>query len=209
MTRAEAAAARAQARRDHAPLRVLFVGRFEERKGFDIAVQVARAVIDMPNVEMTLIGAALDEPARALIAGLGAGAILTHPRIQFAGVLTRDALDDAYVGADVVLMPSRFESFGLVAIEAMAAGLPVLALDAGGLGEVARDEYGARAFADTPDVATRMAAEIVWLATDREELDIRAGQARAAWAARFSAEAMAQGIEAFYTGVLAGREAAR
>ena len=206
ITRAEAAAVRAQARRDHAPLRVLFAGRFEPRKGFDIAVQVARAVIDMPNVEMTLIGGALDAASREAIAQAGAEAILWHPRIAFGGVLDRAALDDAYVAADVVLMPSRFESFGLVAIEAMAAGRPVLALDSGGLGEIAREAHGARAFADTPDVATRIAAELVWLSTDREELDRRADLARAAWAAHYSAEAMAEGIEAFYEQVLATRE---
>jgi len=206
LARAAVAAARAVARRDHAPLRVLFVGRFEPRKGFDIAVQVAMAVIDMPNVEMTLVGGALDDQAQAVIDRLGARAILNHPRVTFAGVLAREALDDAYVAADVVLMPSRFESFGLVAIEAMAAGRPVLALNAGALREVARDEYGARTFADTDDVAERIASELVWLATDREELDLRADQARAAWAARFSAEAMAEGIEAFYTGILAARK---
>jgi glycosyltransferase involved in cell wall biosynthesis len=208
-SRADAAEARAIARRDHAPLRVLFVGRFEPRKGFDIAVEVARAVLDMANVEMTLIGGTLDDDALGLIGRLGAGAILADPRIVFAGVVSRDALDDAYVGADVVLMPSRFESFGLVAIEAMAAGCAVLALDAGGLGEVARDDYGARAFADSPDAAIRIAGEIAWLATDREELDLRCDQARAAWAARFSAEAMVQGIEGFYERVLAAREAVR
>ena len=209
ITRAEANTARVQARRNHAPLRVLFVGRFEPRKGFDIAVQVARAVLDMPNVEMTLVGGTLDATARALIDKVGAGAILGHPRIAFGGTLARDALDDAYVEADVVLMPSRFESFGLVAIEAMAAGRPVLALDSGGLGEVARWDNGARAFADTPDVVDRIAAELMWLCADREELDLRADQARAGWAAQFSAEAMAKGVEAFYSGVLATRGAAR
>lgn len=204
ITRAAAAAGRVAARRDHAPLHVLFVGRFEDRKGFDIAVQVAQSVIDMPNVEMTLIGGALDDAALALVERLSAGAILNHPRISFGGIVARDALDDAFVGADVVLMPSRFESFGLVAIEAMAAGLPVLALAAGGLNEVACDDHGARTFAETDDLIERIAAELVWLATDRDELELRAGQARRAWEARYSADAMAGGIEAFYTRVLAG-----
>jgi glycosyltransferase involved in cell wall biosynthesis len=124
-------------------------------------------------------------------------------------VLTREALDHAFVAADVVLMPSRFESFGLVAIEAMAAGRPVLALAGGGLGEVARDAYGARTFADAPDVAERIVAELVWLNTDREELEMRSDQARAAWAALFSAEAMAQAIEQFSDAVLAQAGAAR
>jgi glycosyltransferase involved in cell wall biosynthesis/GT2 family glycosyltransferase len=209
IARAGAAAARAQAQREHAPLRVLFAGRFEPRKGFDIAVQVARAVIDLPNVEMTLVGGTVDQAARDQIDQLDAGAILAHPRIAFGGVLTREALDHAFVAADVVLMPSRFESFGLVAIEAMAAGRPVLALAGGGLGEVARDAYGARTFADAPDVAERIVAELVWLNTDREELEMRSDQARAAWAALFSAEAMAQAIEQFYEAVLAQAGAAR
>ena len=201
--RAAAAEARRVARHDHAPLRVLFVGRFEQRKGFDIAVQVAQAVIDMPNVELAFLGGELDGAARALINRLGASAILHHPRIHFAGVVQRDCLDDAYVGADVALMPSRFESFGLVAIEAMAAGLPVLTLDAGALPDVVRDDHGGRIFAQGPDVVQQIAAELVWLNVDREELALRADQARAAWAARYSTEAMAQGIEAFVAHVLA------
>ncbi len=203
LTREATAKARDAERASHAPLRVLFAGRFEPRKGFDIAVQVARAVIDMPNVELAFLGGELDGAARALINRLGASAILHHPRIHFAGVVQRDCLDDAYVGADVALMPSRFESFGLVAIEAMAAGLPVLTLDAGALPDVVRDDHGGRIFAQGPDVVQQIAAELVWLNVDREELALRADQARAAWAARYSTEAMAQGIEAFVAHVLA------
>jgi glycosyltransferase involved in cell wall biosynthesis len=207
--RAAQARGRIAARRDHAPLHVVFAGRFEPRKGFDIAVGVARAVIDMPNVEMCFAGAALDDRARRLIADLGAEAILDHPRIAFRDVLSRAALDDLYVGSDVVLMPSRFESFGLVAIEAMAAGVPVLALDAGALREVARAEFGARTFVEEPGLVDRLAAELVWLTTDRDELALRAAQARAAWAAHFSVPAMIEGLEGVYEWAIAaakGRE---
>lgn len=208
-TRAAAVARRQADLADGMPLHVLFVGRFEPRKGFDIALRVARAVLDMPNVEITLAGDALGPAARALAWRLDCGAVLDHPRVHFAGQLAREALDDAYVGADVVLMPSRFESFGLVAIEAMAAGRAVLALDAGGLGEVARPDHGARAFADGPDVVDRIVAEVVWLNTDREELALRQAQARAAYEAHFTIEAMVHGIEEFYTAVLAAREETR
>ena len=85
----------------------------------------------------------------------------------------------------------------------MAAGLPVLTLDAGALPDVVRDDHGGRIFAQGPDVVQQIAAELVWLNVDREELALRADQARAAWAARYSTEAMAQGIEAFVAHVLA------
>jgi glycosyltransferase involved in cell wall biosynthesis/GT2 family glycosyltransferase len=194
---------RVAAHRDHAPLHVAFVGRFEPRKGFDIAVGLARAILDMPNVEMTFAGGTLDADTRRLIAQLGAEAVLDHPRVAFRDVLSRAALDDLYVASDLVVMPSRFESFGLVAIEAMAAGVPVLALDRGGLGEIARPQFGARAFPETPDLIDRLAAEVAWLNTDRDELATRAAQARAAWQAHFTTTAMIDAIEAWYETLLA------
>lgn len=188
-----------------APLRVLFVGRFEPRKGFDIAVEVARRVLDMDGVDFAFAGARIDEAARTEVERLGALAILDSPQVAFLGELSREALDRAYLAADVVLMPSRFESFGLVAIEAMAAGRPVLALDAGGLGEVALPGNGARAWPDDGQAAAHMAEEIALLARDRAELARRGALARAAWERDFSVDAMIDGIEAFYAQVLAPR----
>ncbi|WP_353227678.1 glycosyltransferase [Novosphingobium sp.] len=202
ITRDVAAAAREAEMLNGAPIEVLFVGRFEPRKGFDIAVQVAAGLLDLPGMTMRLVGGVLDDAARDHVRRLGAGAILNDPRIRFAPrLLDRDALDDAYVAADVVLMPSRFESFGLVAIEAMAARRPLLALEAGASREVARPEYGARAFPDGPDVVAAILAELMALAADRPELRRRGEQARAAWAAHFTLTAMIDGVERFFTAV--------
>jgi glycosyltransferase involved in cell wall biosynthesis/GT2 family glycosyltransferase len=187
-----------------APLRVLYVGRFEPRKGFDIAARVACAMVDDGDVEFGFAGGVLDEAARATLAAVGAEAIAGHRAVRFMGLLDRAALDDAYVDADIVLMPSRFESFGLVAIEAMAAGRPVLALDAGGLGEVARDEAGARAFADGPDLVENLAAEIERLDGDRLELQRRGRQARAAWHDHYRIETMIDALAAFYAQIEGG-----
>lgn len=185
------------------PLRVLFLGRFEERKGFDIAVRVARALIEQSDIVMRLAGDSLGAAARASVAACGAEAILDHPRIEFGGLLPREGVNAAYCDADVVLMPSRFESFGLVAIEAMAAGKAVLALDAGGLGEVALPAYGARAFADGVNVVAAIVAEVVALAADRDEVRRRGALARQAFEDHFTVEAMVAGIEQFYENVLA------
>jgi glycosyltransferase involved in cell wall biosynthesis len=206
VTRALAAAGRDADTLTGAPLRVLFVGRFEPRKGFDLAVRVAMGLIENTDVDVWFAGGVLDDDARATLASVGAEAIVDHPRVRFLGLVDRDALDDMYVAADIVLMPSRFESFGLVAIEAMAAGRPVLALDAAGLGEIARTEYGAWAFADGPDgadatVVGAILAEIERLDADRIELCNRGRMARAAWQDHFSIAAMITGLEAFYAKV--------
>ncbi|NOZ13756.1 MAG: N-acetyl-alpha-D-glucosaminyl L-malate synthase BshA [Acidobacteria bacterium] len=68
----------------------------------------------------------------ALAAGLGIG-----DRVRFMGIQTN--IGPVIASADLLIMPSREESFGLSALEAMACGLPVLAAQAGGLPEVVRD----------------------------------------------------------------------
>lgn len=205
-TRAEAAAARDAAAADPGEaLRLLYVGRFEDRKGFDIALAVARHVADMPGVVMRFIGDTLSPMQTAHVGAIGLGAAIAEGRISFLGKIERDALDDAYVDHDVVLMPSRFESFGLVAIEAMAAGRTVLALDAGGLGEVATPENGCRAFAETADVADRIAEAVAQLASDRAELRALGEQARTAFEQKFTTLAMAAGIEQVYAATIRQR----
>ena len=198
LTRIDAALARDAALLAGDRLRVLYVGRFEPRKGFDIAIDVARGVMNDPDIEMRFIGDVLDDHHRDAIRLAGAGDVLACERVAFLGTVTREALDDAYVAADLVLMPSRFESFGLVAIEAMAAGRPVLALQSGGLAEVATTANGCRSWPDAPDVGASIAAEIRALNADRRALHQRGAAARQAFEAHYSVAAMAAGIEQVY-----------
>jgi glycosyltransferase involved in cell wall biosynthesis/GT2 family glycosyltransferase len=203
LTRANAAKARDAALLAGDRLRVLYVGRFEQRKGFDIAIDVAHRLMDAPDIEMRFIGDALDDQHRDAIRLAGAGDILASDRVAFLGTVTREALDDAYVAADLVLMPSRFESFGLVAIEAMAAGRPVLALQSGGLAEVATVANGCRSWPDGPDVGASIAAEIRALNADRKVLRQRGEAARQAFEMHYSVAAMAAGIEQVYDRLIA------
>ena len=193
------AAAREAGAAAGAPLRVLFVGRFEARKGFDIAAEVAARVIDSGRpVAFQFAGDRLADPDRARLAQLGQGRLLQGSEARFLGVLSREALDEAYADCDLVLAPSRFESFGLVAIEAMAAGRPVLALGVGGTAEIVEDGVSGRTWPERPGVAGEMAAEILLLDQDRGRLARLGRGARGAWEARYTVAIMAERLERVY-----------
>jgi D-inositol-3-phosphate glycosyltransferase len=113
---------------------VLFVGRIQPLKGADLAV---RALDDLVDRRTTLVivggpsgpdGAAEVDALHALVAELG----LEH-RVRFVAPRPHDQLADYYRAADVCVVPSRTESFGLVALEAAACGTPVVAANVGGL----------------------------------------------------------------------------
>jgi len=59
--------------------------------------------------------------------------------VSFLGELSDEALKQFYFGCDVIVVPSLHEAFGIVALEAMACGIPLVASDAGGLPEVIKD----------------------------------------------------------------------
>jgi D-inositol-3-phosphate glycosyltransferase len=113
---------------------VLFVGRIQPLKGADLAV---RALADVSNSRTRLVivggpsgpdGAAEVAALHSLVAELG----LEH-RVQFVAPQPHADLADYYRAADVCVVPSRTESFGLVALEAAACGTPVVAANVGGL----------------------------------------------------------------------------
>jgi D-inositol-3-phosphate glycosyltransferase len=117
---------------DHPVL--LFVGRIQPLKGLDVAVR-SLAALDHPTAELVVVGgpSGREGPAElarveALVAELGIGG-----RVRFVEPQAHHLLSTWYRAADVVLVPSRSESFGLVALEAAACGTPVVAAAVGGL----------------------------------------------------------------------------
>jgi D-inositol-3-phosphate glycosyltransferase len=123
---------------------VLFVGRLERLKGVDVLLR-AVALLDRElrgELRVVIIGqdgsdADQSETARlrALVAELK-----LEDQIEFVGTVPHDRLPSYYSAADVCVMPSHSESFGLVALEAQACGCPVLAASVSGLQSVVRDE---------------------------------------------------------------------
>lgn len=128
--------------RDHRM--ILFTGRIERLKGIDTLframalLRARRADWDWGRLCLSVIGGdpseqglrENDEMARLheLRDELG-----LHDLIAFLGARDQDALQYYYAAADMLVMPSHYESFGMVALEAMACGTPVIASDVGGL----------------------------------------------------------------------------
>ncbi len=119
---------------------VLFVGRIQPLKAPDLAIRTV-ARMNRDDVILMIVGGASGhdgddevDRARALAAELGLG-----DRVRFVPPRPHHILSSYYRAADVVLVPSRSESFGLVALEAAACGVPVVASAVGGLLNVVHD----------------------------------------------------------------------
>jgi glycosyltransferase involved in cell wall biosynthesis len=113
--------------------RLLSVGAITPVKGHDVLVRALRSLTDH-RWTWTLVGASVDaEHASRLWAALWEAGL--DDRVTLAGALTGADLAAAYANADLLVLPSRHETYGIVASEALARGVPVLATDVGGVRE--------------------------------------------------------------------------
>jgi glycogen(starch) synthase len=108
-------------------VRILFVGRHERRKGIDVLLDAVGALV------------AEGAPVRLTLAGADARSEPGGDRIRFEGTVSDERLHELYEQADIVCQPSRYESHGIVLIEAMMFGKPVVATTGGGIPEVLED----------------------------------------------------------------------
>ncbi|GAB1539244.1 glycosyltransferase family 1 protein [Scytonema sp. NUACC21] len=117
---------------------VLYVGRFDPRKGIETLVRAVgeSQVRNLDNFQLIIGGGSCPghsdgmerDRIESIVSELGMTDFTTFP-----GRLSQDILPYYYAAADVCVVPSHYEPFGLVAIEAMASGTPVIASDVGGL----------------------------------------------------------------------------
>ncbi len=131
-------AARAALGIDSDAIVVFYVGRFDERKGIETLVRAVGQSQFRNNEKLRLVIGGGSRPGQSdgkerdriegIVAELGLSNITSFP-----GRLGDTTLPAYYAAADVCVVPSHYEPFGLVAIEAMASGTPVVASDVGGL----------------------------------------------------------------------------
>jgi len=159
-------------RGDDGMVRILFVGRLERRKGVDVLLAAAERLLSRrPNVEVVFVGAATKNTE------LGG---LTYPeafatqvsdpavrsRVRFAGAVDEAELQQQYANADIFCLPSRFESFGLVLLEASVFSLPLVGVRCGGVEEII--EHGETGLLVAPDDAEDLEQALERLVSDAE-----------------------------------------
>ncbi len=134
-------------------LRVLFVGRSEERKGLPVLLQAFEGLIEHVPARLTLIGSSPDD-VRKYVPDPA-----TEARIETLGRISGDVLWQRLHEADVLCAPSLSgESFGMVLTEAFAAGTPVIASEIAGYSDVVTD--GSDGTLVPPADAQRLAEEL-------------------------------------------------
>ncbi|PJF41672.1 MAG: glycosyltransferase family 1 protein [Chloroflexi bacterium] len=129
---------------------LLYVGRLEPLKGIDTILEALHHIKNhnpqiLDNVRCLIIGGDNRSSDAQEIAGLKAlrEQLQLNDIVEFIGAKDHALLPYYYAAATVVIMPSDYESFGMVAVEAMASGTPVIASEVGGLAYLVRnDETG-------------------------------------------------------------------
>ncbi|MDX6581712.1 MAG: glycogen synthase [Solirubrobacterales bacterium] len=137
---------------------VLLIGRLVYEKGFQLALEAMPALIErQPGTRFLVAGSGTHEQElRRQASELG---LMEHG--TFLGWMGDDVLHSLYRIADVCAVPSIYEPFGLVALEAMASGCPCIVADTGGLREVVpHDEAGLRFTASDPDSLVEMVERV-------------------------------------------------
>ncbi|OWK46499.1 glycosyltransferase [Fimbriiglobus ruber] len=189
-------------------VRVLFVGRLEVRKGADLFLAVAaRLAREFPTAEFVLAGRDTGnteggESYRQRFEREHVGNSDLLNRVVFTGMVSEDELFSHYANADVFCLPSRYESFGLVFVEAMMFGLPVVGVRAGGMTEVIAD--GENGYLTTPDDAGSVESALRALLADPARRAEFGRRSRAIYEAKFSAPVMIDRLETAFRRVIVG-----
>jgi glycosyltransferase involved in cell wall biosynthesis len=191
------------------PVEVLFVGRLEHRKGVDVLLDAARALIaEGMDAHFTLVG--YEMPVAhggvdlARVRGHGADRGWAG-RVTVTGAVSDEQLDRHLQAADIVCVPSRYESHSVVLVEAMMFGKPVVACRTGGIPEVV--QHAGNALLTPPGDAIALAASLRRLIEDRE-LRIAFGQSsRRRFEERFAIGVVAPRMASLFAGL--AREHAR
>jgi D-inositol-3-phosphate glycosyltransferase len=194
-------AARAELGLGEEPL-ILFVGRIQPLKGVDVAIEALACIrADIPDARLLIVGGPSGPGGESEVAALRS---LVAER-NLGGAVTmvdpvrHNRLVSYYRAADVLALPSRSESFGLVAAEAQACGLPVVAARIGGLQHVvSHEESGLLVDGWNPK---DHALALGWILGD-EGLRASLSEGAVAWAERFSWDATAHRFLELYAGAV-------
>jgi glycosyltransferase involved in cell wall biosynthesis len=171
----------AEPTRSNGPVRLLAVGRLAPEKGLDTLLQAANGL----PVEVTLAGIGPEEGRLRAMAG---------PNVTFLGQVERDALPGLYADADILVMPSRSEPWGMALNEAALAGLPLVSTTSAGAAWDLID-HGVNGFRLQPDDVGALREALRRLVEDAA-FRTAAGSRSREIAARFTPEGWADAVAA-------------
>ena len=184
---------------------LLFVGRLEERKGADALLTILPGLLAAHSTLIAHIvgddGIVVGETTlRRKFEADNAARPDIVARARFYGALPRDAVLARYAACDIFVAPSKYESFGLIFIEAMCFGKPAVAYNVGGAAELIRDGVdGLLAPAGEPE---KLADCIARLVEDRALREAIGARARRTYEAEFTTALMIDRLEAYYISVI-------
>jgi D-inositol-3-phosphate glycosyltransferase len=184
---------------------LLYVGRIEPLKGVDtllhaVALLRRRKVCPKQSVCLSIIGGEPDTSPEAMDAEMARLRMLCSQLgmddvVVFLGKRSQDTLPYYYSAAQVVVVPSHYESFGMVALEAMACGTPVIASQVGGLAFLVQD--GVTGYHVPDDDPEALCEELASLLGD-ESLRRSLGRNAAEYAQNYAWEKIAKQIVGVY-----------
>ncbi|ERG88506.1 MAG: glycosyltransferase [halophilic archaeon J07HX5] len=159
------------------PVELLFVGSIVERKGLETLLK-GLAALELPwsltIVGDTTIDRAYTEQLQSLVKQLAVG-----DRVTMTGRVPQSRLNELYEQCQILTVPSQYEGYGIVYLEAMGHGLPAVGTRAGGASEVIND--GTTGALITPGDVSALTNAVARLAADRDRLAAHALAARAAF----------------------------
>lgn len=161
------------------PLRMLAVGAISPRKGYEVLIEALKPLAD-GDWQLTIAGATDRNPAAAAALQSAIRKAGLIDRVRLAGTVSDATLDELYDSADLFVMPSLFEGYGMVLAEAMARGLPIVCTTGGAAAETVPD---AAALKVPPGSAAGLSAA---LGTALDDSDLRHRLAEASWVAGLS-----------------------
>jgi D-inositol-3-phosphate glycosyltransferase len=189
---------------------LLFVGRIEPLKGLDVLIEAIGHYCrerrdEKPRLFLSIIGGESDSSQETMSAEMARLQAMREQYgvtdvITFLGKRSQDTLPYYYSAAEAVVMPSQYESFGMVALEAMACGTPVVASQVGGLAFLVKDgETGYTVPAGDPEALCYRLKMLI----DDKELRRKMGEQAFTFAQEYDWEKITAQIIHLYEEVLA------